>query len=67
LAHNLSGLGVKPDFIICDSPGVCDTNANSFAFASAYKDLPFYQLNYPSTLKEDRSAKYHRDDYRGID
>jgi len=66
LGAYLSGLGIKPDFIICDSPGVCDTNANSFAFASAYMDLPFYQLNYPSTLTEDRSAKYHRDDYRGL-
>ncbi|HON58133.1 MAG TPA: 2-hydroxyacyl-CoA dehydratase family protein [Smithella sp.] len=66
LGAYLSGLGVKPDFIICDSPGVCDTNANSFAFAAAYLDLPFYQLNYPSTLTEERSEQYHRDDYRGL-
>jgi hypothetical protein len=66
LGAYLSGLGVKPDFIICDSPGVCDTNANSFAFASAYLDLPFYQLNYPSTLTEDRSERYHREDYKGL-
>ena len=66
LGAYLAGLGVKPDFIICDSPGVCDTNANSFAFASAYLDLPFYQLNYPSTLTEDRSERYHREDYRGL-
>lgn len=66
LGAYLSGLGVKPDFIVCDSPGVCDTNANSFAFASAYLDLPFYQLNYPSTLTEERSERYHREDYRGL-
>jgi hypothetical protein len=66
LGAYLSGLGVKPDFIVCDSPGVCDTNANSFAFAAAYLDLPFYQLNYPSTLTEERSERYHREDYRGL-
>jgi len=66
LGAYLSGLGVKPDFVICDSPGVCDTNANSFAFAAAYLDLPFYQLNYPPTLTEDRSERYHREDFRGL-
>ncbi len=66
LGAYLSGLGVKPDFIVCDSPGVCDTNANSFAFAAAYLDLPFYQLNYPSTLTEERTERYHRKDYREL-
>ena len=44
--------------------GVCDTNANAFAFSSAYLDKPFYQLNYPSTIGDARSQKYHVDDYR---
>jgi len=66
LGAYLSGLGVKPDFVICDSPGVCDTNANSFAFAAAYLDLPFYQLNYPPTLTEDRSNDITGEDFRGL-
>jgi len=66
LGAYLSGLGIRPDFIVCDSPGVCDTNANSFAFAAAYLDMPFYQLNYPSILTEERSERYHRDDYKGL-
>ena len=52
------------DFLVCDTPGVCDTNANAFAFSSAYLDKPFYQLNYPSTIGDDRSQQYHIDDYR---
>ncbi|MBT4638670.1 MAG: 2-hydroxyacyl-CoA dehydratase, partial [Deltaproteobacteria bacterium] len=27
----LGGLSEKIDFVICDTPGVCDTNANAFA------------------------------------
>jgi len=60
----LAGLSEKIDFIICDTPGVCDTNANAFAFASAYMNKPFYQLNYPSAIGDSRSQKYHIDDYK---
>ena len=60
----LAGLFENVDFLICDTPGVCDTNANAFAFSSAYLDKPFYQLNYPSTIGDARSQKYHVDDYR---
>ena len=60
----LAGLSENIDFIICDTPGVCDTNANAFAFSAAYKDKPFYQLNYPSSIGDDRSQKYHVDDYK---
>ncbi|MFA5322036.1 MAG: 2-hydroxyacyl-CoA dehydratase family protein [Smithella sp.] len=66
LGAYLAGLGVKTDFIICNSAGVCDTNANSFSFAAAYLDLPFYQLNYPSTLTDDRTKSYHRKDFKGL-
>jgi len=62
----LANLAVRPDFIVCDSPGVCDSNANSFAFASAYLDIPFYQLNYPSTLTGKRAETYHRQDFRNM-
>jgi len=62
----LAGLAIRPDFVVCDSPGVCDSNANSFAFASAYLDIPFYQLNYPSTLTGKRAETYHRKDFRNL-
>jgi len=66
LGAYLAGLAVRPDFIICDSPGICDTNANSFAFASAYLDIPFFQLNYPSTITDTRAAEYQKNDFREL-
>ncbi|MBC2716586.1 MAG: 2-hydroxyacyl-CoA dehydratase [Desulfobacteraceae bacterium] len=66
LGAYLAGLCEKIDFVICDTPGVCDTNANAFAFASAYLDKPFFQLNYPSSIGDDRSQTYHIDDYKAM-
>jgi hypothetical protein len=66
LGAYLAGLAGRPDFIVCDSPGICDTNANSFAFASAYLDIPFYQLNYPPTLTDKRATRYHREDFKHL-
>lgn len=66
LGAYLAGLGVRPDMIVCDSPGICDTNANSYSFASAYLDIPFYQLSYPPTLTDERASIYHRQDFRGL-
>jgi benzoyl-CoA reductase subunit B len=66
LGAYLAGLGVDIDLIVCDSPGVCDTNANAFAFASAYLDKPMYQLNYPQTLMDDKTKQYHVDDYKEL-
>ena len=66
LGAYLAGMGVTPDFIVCDTPGVCDTNANSFAFASAWLDLPFYQLNHPPEIAGERSSRYHRQDFRNM-
>lgn len=60
----LAGLCEDIDFLICDSPGVCDTNANAYAFSSAWLNKPFYQLNYPSAIGDRRSQKYHIDDYK---
>jgi hypothetical protein len=62
----LADLAVRPDFIVCDSPGICDTNANSFSFASAYLGIPFYQLNYPPTITDERAADYQRKDFREL-
>ncbi len=64
LGAYLAGLGEEIDFIVCDTPGVCDTNANAYAFAAAYLDRPLYQLNYPQILGEERSNTYHLEDYR---
>ncbi|MCU0577709.1 MAG: 2-hydroxyacyl-CoA dehydratase family protein [Desulfobacterota bacterium] len=66
LGAYLAGLGVKPDFVLCNSIGVCDTNATAFSFAAEYLGLPFYQLNAPPTLADDRAREYHRQDFRGL-
>jgi len=66
LGAYLAGLCEQVDFAVCDTPGICDTNANAFAFASEYLDIPFYQLNYPSTLGDDRSQAYHVADYKAL-
>ena len=66
LGAYLCGLATSLDFVVYDSPGICDTNANSFSFAASYLDIPFYQLNYPATLTDERAAEYHRADFRGL-
>ncbi len=66
LGAYLSGLTTGLDFVVYDSPGICDTNANSFSFAASYLDIPFYQLNYPYTLTDERATEYHRADFRGL-
>lgn len=66
LGAYLGGLCEDIDIFICDTPGVCDTNANAFAFAAEYKDKPFFQLNYPSIIGDDRSQNYHIDDYKEL-
>lgn len=62
----LAGLAEPLDFIVCDTAGVCDTNANAFAFASSYLDIPYYQLNYPQNIHDERSQQYHIDDYKEL-
>ncbi len=66
LGAYLAGLAEPLDFIVCDSPGVCDTNANAFAFAAEFLGIPFYQLDYPPALVSGRSVAYHRDDFLGL-
>ncbi len=51
---------------VTDTPGVCDTNANSFAFASAYLNKPFFQLDMPPDLTGERSNEYHREDFKAL-
>jgi len=62
----LAGLGSEIDLVLTDTPGVCDTNANAFAFAAAYLHKPFFQLDYPPVLVDGRSDTYHREDYRAL-
>jgi len=62
----LAGLTEKPDFMICGSPGICDTNANAIQFLSSYLDLPMFQLNFPSRLTGRDVDDYHRKDYKAL-
>jgi benzoyl-CoA reductase/2-hydroxyglutaryl-CoA dehydratase subunit BcrC/BadD/HgdB len=62
----LAGVGADIDMIVTDTPGVCDTNANAFAFASAYLKKPFFQLDMPPDLTGERSREYHREDYKAL-
>ena len=62
-----AGLGEEIDFIVCSTPGVCDTNANAFSFTSSYLDKPYYALNFPQTLGTDEGVeKYHVEDYKEL-
>lgn len=56
----LARLGEEADFILYNTPGSCDTNANAYAFSASYLDKPFYQLNQPSNLADE----YHLKDYQ---
>lgn len=62
----LAGIGSEIDMIVTDTPGVCDTNANAFAFASAYLGVPFFQLDMPPVLTGQRSDEYHREDFKAL-
>ena len=66
LGAYLAGLGEEIDLIVTNTAGVCDTNANAFAFTQKYLDKPFYSLNYPSGLTDNPANQYHRDDFRGL-
>ncbi|MFP4444901.1 MAG: 2-hydroxyacyl-CoA dehydratase subunit D [Desulfosudaceae bacterium] len=64
LGAYLAGLGEEIDFLVCDTPGVCDTNANAFAFTAAYLDKPIYHLNFPLKLNDRRTSDYQVEDYK---
>jgi hypothetical protein len=64
LGAYFAGMAEELDFLVCDTPGVCDTNANAFAFASSYLEKPCYQLNYPQKLHDGRTSRYQVDDYQ---
>ena len=62
----LAGIGEKPDFVLINSPGFCDSNANSFQFYAAYKDVPLYTHDCPPELIGERAKEYHRRDFRNM-
>jgi len=62
----LAGIGADVDMFVTDTPGVCDTNANAFSFASAYLKKPFFQLDFPPDLTGERSREYHREDFKAL-
>ncbi len=62
----LAGAGEEPDFVLINSPGFCDSNANSFQFYSALKKVPIYAHDCPPTLTGERSRAYHRQDFRNM-
>jgi benzoyl-CoA reductase/2-hydroxyglutaryl-CoA dehydratase subunit BcrC/BadD/HgdB len=62
----LAGIGADIDMVVTDTPGVCDTNANAFAFTAAYLKKPFFQLDMPPDLTGERSNEYHREDYKAL-
>ncbi len=66
LGAYLAGVAHEIDMVVTDTPGVCDTNANAFSFASAYLKKPFFQLDFPPVLVDGRSDGYHRADYRSL-
>ena len=66
LGAYLAGMGADIDMIVTDTPGVCDTNANAFAFASVYLNKPFFQLDMPPVLTGERSNEYHREDFKAL-
>jgi benzoyl-CoA reductase/2-hydroxyglutaryl-CoA dehydratase subunit BcrC/BadD/HgdB len=66
LGAYLAGNGAEIDMIVTDTPGVCDTNANAFAFAAAYLDKPFFSLDMPPELNGSRSDAYHLGDFKAL-
>jgi benzoyl-CoA reductase/2-hydroxyglutaryl-CoA dehydratase subunit BcrC/BadD/HgdB len=66
LGAYLAGVGAEVDMIVANTPGVCDTNANAFAFAAAYLNKPFFQLDMPPVLVDSRTDEYHNSDFKAL-
>jgi len=66
LGAYLAGLCNPIDFIVFDSGGVCDTNANVFAFSASLLNKPMFQLDYPASFLDEKTQKYHKEDYRSL-
>jgi hypothetical protein len=66
LGAYLARLGEEIDFIVINTAGICDTNANAFSFAKTFLNKPFYSLNYPASLNDPEANQYHRDDFKAL-
>jgi len=62
----LAGMAKPFDVVVCNTPGTCDTNANSFAFISNYFDKPFYLMDFPARLPGEDVIEYQNKDYRAF-
>ena len=62
----LAGAAQKPDFVLCNMSGVCDTNTSAFAFAAEMLDIPLFQCNFPPEMRGHRADAYHQADYRAM-
>ncbi|MBN1497086.1 MAG: 2-hydroxyacyl-CoA dehydratase [Spirochaetes bacterium] len=62
----LAGMASEIDMIVTDTPGVCDTNANAFAFAATYLKKPFFTLDIPSVLVDGRTDEFQLADFRAL-
>lgn len=62
----LAGVGVPIDMVAINMGGVCDTNANAYAFAAQYLNAPFYGLDYPADITPAEVTDYHHRDYRAL-
>lgn len=60
----LSGMVVKPDMVVNNLPGICDTNSTVAAFTAEYLDVPYLQLDQPADIDTERSRAYHHKDFR---
>lgn len=66
LGAYLAGMAKDFDAVVCNTPGTCDTNANSFAFISNYFKKPFYFLDFPSRLPGEDVVAYQNKDYKSL-
>lgn len=66
LGAYLAGIAEEVDFVLNNSAGVCDTNANAFSFAASYLGKPMFQFDSLSELTSDRAREYHQKDYRAF-
>ena len=62
----LAGLVAKPDMIVSNTPGVCDTNSTVVAFMSEYLKVPYFQIDWPPSVSDERALEYQRQDFRNM-
>lgn len=66
LGAYLAGLAKDIDVVVINSPGTCDTNANSFAFIANYLKKPFYAVDIPARIPDEDVREYQRKDVSAL-